>query len=246
MTSQDKGVQGRQTWTSDEIREICEKSEPYNPRLSEKWILGGANSNAFLLANAAWWQTEGCRQMQCRHEILRHELVYAPSLFMSDSNYRISYIGLKAQNVYQELENCLKIIWFADNNIPVSAFFKTEDQWLDVPEELKKHYKFARVELGHEIFKIFGFVSSVSQNMLRCAYNKLKTEEFCGIFSNPEEDYESSLDSFLDHINNGRIPTNYFVIEGLGKIPQSNLKLMLTICVFCRDYLGRKWGYAQP
>ena len=246
MTSQGKDVRERQIWTSDEIREICEKSEPYNPRLSGKWILGGDNSNVFLLANAAWWQTEGCRQMQCRHEILRHELVYAPSLFMSDSNYRISYIGLKAQNIYQELENCLKIIWFADNNIPVSAFFKTEDQWLDVPEELKKHYKFAREELRHEISKIFDSVSSVSQNMLRCAYNKLKTEKFCGIFSNPEESYESSLDSFLAHINNGRIPTNYFAIEGLGDIPQSNLKLMLTICGLCRDYLGRKWEYAQP
>ena len=49
MTNQDKGVQGRQTWTSDELREICEKSEPYNPRLSEKWILGGDNSNAFSI-----------------------------------------------------------------------------------------------------------------------------------------------------------------------------------------------------
>ena len=48
--------------------------------------------------------------MQCRHEILRHELLYAPSLFLSDPNYKLSYIGLKAQNIYQELETCLKII----------------------------------------------------------------------------------------------------------------------------------------
>ena len=64
--------------------------------------------------------------MQCRHEILRHELLYAPSLFLSDANYEVSYIGLKAQNIYQELETCLKIIWFADNNIPVAAFFKAQ------------------------------------------------------------------------------------------------------------------------
>ena len=73
--------------------------------------------------------------------------------------------------------------------------------------------------------------------------NKIKTNGFLGILSEPRENYEDSLDDFLFHINEGRIPTNYFAYEGLGKIPQSNLKLMLVVCVFCYDYLGRKWGY---
>lgn len=232
-----------QTWSADEIREITEISEPFTPRMSNRWVAGEEDSNIFVLANAAWWQTEGYKQMRCRHEILRHELVYAPGLFLSDPDYKVSYIGLKAQNIYQELETCLKIIWFADNNIPVAAFFKVEDTWMKVPEELMEHYKFAKQNLGHRIKVIFDSVSPMSQNMLRYAYNKISTAGFSGVLSDPMEVHESSLDDFLSHINEGRVPTNYFAYEGLGKIPQSNLKLMLVICVFCRDYLGRKWGY---
>ena len=160
-----------QTWTDDEMKEIREISEPYSPRLSNRWTVAeDEDSNIFVLANAAWWQTEGCRQMQCRHEILRHELLYAPSLFLSDANYEVSYIGLKAQNIYQELETCLKIIWFSDNNIPVAAFFKAQDTWMEVPRELREHYKFAKKNLGHKVKIIFDSVSPVSQNMLRHAY----------------------------------------------------------------------------
>ena len=235
-----------QTWTDNDMKQIRETSEPYSPRMSNRWTAGGGvDSNIFVLANAAWWQTEGCRQMQCRHEILRHELLYAPSLFLSDPNYEVSYIGLKAQNIYQELETCLKIIWFADNNIPVAAFFKAEDRWLDVPNELAEHYEFAKRNLGHKVKSIFDSLSPISQNMLRCAYNKIKSNGFPGILSEPREDYEGSLDEFLLHINDGRIPTNYFAYEGLGKIPQSNLKLMLVVCVFCCDCLGQKWGYTK-
>ena len=233
-----------QTWTDDEMKEIREISEPYSPRLSNRWTVAeDEDSNIFVLANAAWWQTEGCRQMQCRHEILRHELLYAPSLFLSDANYEVYYIGLKAQNIYQELETCLKIIWFSDNNIPVAAFFKAQDTWMEVPRELREHYKFAKKNLGHKVKIIFDSVSPVSQNMLRHAYNKIRTNGFFGILYEPREICEDTLDDFLFHINEGRIPTNYFAHEGLGKIPQSNLKLMLVVCVFCRDYLGRKWGY---
>lgn len=233
-----------QTWTDDEMMEIRKISEPYTPRLSNRWTADeNGDSNIFVLANAAWWQTEGCRQMQCRHEILRHELLYAPSLFLSDPNYKVSYIGLKAQNIYQELEICLKVIWFADNNIPVAAFFKAEDTWLDVPKELREHYEFARRTLGHKVKNVFDSLSPVTQNMLRYAYNKIKTNGFHGILSEPRENYENSLDEFLFHINYGRTPTNYFAYEGLGNIPQSNLKLMLVICVFCHDCLGRRWGY---
>ena len=233
-----------QTWTDDEMMEISEISEPYSPRLSNRWTAGEDNdSNIFVLANAAWWQTEGCRQMQCRHEILRHELMYAPSLFLDDPNFKVSYVGLKAQNIYQELETCLKIIWFADNNIPITAFFKTQDTWIDIPKELMEHYEFAKRHLGHKVKIIFDSISSISQNMLRHAYNKIKINGFHGIFSEPREDYEESLDQFLYHINEGRIPTNYFAYEGLGNIPQSNLKLMLVICIFCHDFLGWKWGY---
>ena len=247
MTTQNTNIQRIQTWTDDEIEEIYKTSETkkYEPRLSGKWISGDEDSNVFVLANAAWWQTEGCRQMECRHEILKHELVYAPSLFLSDQDYRVSYIGLKAMNIYQELENCLKLIWFADNNIPVEAFFKAEEKWLDHPDELNVHYKFAKYTLGHKFSKIFDSMAPVSKNMLRCAYAKLHSLGFEGVFSNPRENYETSLDSFLSHINDGRIPTNYVALEGLGKIPQSNLKLLLAICVFCRDLLGRRWGYAQ-
>lgn len=227
------------------MTKIGEISEPYNPRMSDRWVSEQDDSNIFVLANPAWWQTEGCQQMRCRHEILRHDLLYAPSLFLSDSNYKVSYIGLRAQNIYQELETCLKIIWFADNNIPVAAFFGTEGTWVDVPEELKKHYKFVRGELRHKIKTIFDSISPVSKNMLRYAYNKITTNGFRGILSEPTEDYETSLDKFLCHINDGRIPTNYFAYEGLRKIPQSNLKLMLVICVFCHDLLGWKWGYPK-
>ena len=246
MTNKEIGGHGRRTWTDDEIEKISKESGSYEPKLPHKWISGDDSSNVFILANAAWWQTEGCRQMQCRHEILKHELIFSPSLFMSDPNYKISYIGLKAQNIYQELENCLKIAWFADNNVPVAAFFETDEQRLETPKKLKKIYCFVRNTLGHRISDIFQGISPFSQNMLRCAYNKCKIEEFPGTFSDPEESYESSLDSFLAHINKGRIPTNYYSIDGLGNIPQSNLKLMLVVCVFCHDLLGRRWGYAQP
>ena len=225
------------------MTEISEISEPYSPRLSNRWRAGDGDSNIFVLANAAWWQTEGCRQMHCRHEILRHELLYAPSLFLSDPNYKVSYIGLRAQNIYQELETCLKIIWFADNNIPVAAFFKAQDTWIDAPKELREHYNFAKRELGHKVKTVFDSISPVSRNMLRYAYRKIEANGFLGIFSEPREDYEESLDAFLLHINEGRVPTNYFAYEGLGNIPQSNLKLMLVICVFCHDCLRWKWGH---
>ena len=81
--------------------------------------------------------------------------------------------------------------------------------------------------------------------MLRCAYEKIRNAGFSGVFSESMEVHESSLDEFLCHINEGRVPTNYFAYEGLRKIPQSNLKLMLVICVLCHDYLGWKWGYPE-
>ena len=235
-----------QTWTDEEIAEIRENSASYSPRLPNGWTAGKSdNSSIFVLANPAWWQTEGSRQMQCRHEILRHELLYAPSLFVSDPDYKISYIGFKAQNIYQELETCLKIIWFADNNIPVAAFFNAQGECMDVPKDLRNHYKFARRELGHKVKDIFDSISPVSQNMLRHAYDKIRRSGFVGILSEPRENCEDSLDVFLSYINYGRVPTNYFALEGLGKIPQSNLKLMLAICTFCRDCLGRKLGVIQ-
>ena len=74
----------------------------------------------------------------------------------------------------------------------------------------------AKQHLGHKVKTIFDSISSMSQNMLRHAYNKIKTNGFLGILSEPREDYEDSLDEFLFHINEGRVPTNYFAYEGLG------------------------------
>ena len=89
--------------------------------MSNRWVAGEEDFNTFVLANAAWWQTEGCKQMRCRHEVLRHELANAPSSFLRDPDYKVSHIGLKAQDIYQKLETCLKIIWFADDDIPVAS-----------------------------------------------------------------------------------------------------------------------------